>query len=138
MLDPACLADSSPDELLEEIRRKEQITGLAPVALVVSVAVFVLSLLMLGAQASPWATCAVFAIGLLGLLSLPWAMWSDRRARLVRLHYVFDPLGEKVQEGLERLLAAFEVRMRYGPYTMRMCTAIGNETPGLERRWAGD
>ncbi len=26
----------------------------------------------------------------------------------MRLHYVFDPLGEKVQEGLERLLAAFE------------------------------
>jgi len=26
----------------------------------------------------------------------------------VRVHYVFDPLGEKVQEGLEQLLAAFE------------------------------
>ncbi len=41
-------------------------------------------------------------------VALPWALWSDRRARLVRVHYVFDPLGEKVQEGLERLFGAFE------------------------------
>ena len=41
-------------------------------------------------------------------VALPWALRSDRRARLVRVHYVFDPLGEKVQEGLERLFGAFE------------------------------
>jgi len=41
-------------------------------------------------------------------VALPWALWSDRRVRLVRVHYVFDPLGEKVQEGLERLFGAFE------------------------------
>jgi len=108
VLHPARLTDSSSDELLEEIRRKEQIMGLVAILLAISVAVFVLFLLMLGTQASPWATWAVFAIALLGLLSLPWAIWSDRRARLVRLHYVFDPLGDKVQEGLARLLAAFE------------------------------
>ena len=136
MLDPARLAESNSDELLEEIRRKEQMSGLAPVVLAISVVGFVLFLLTLGAQASHWVIWAFFAIGLLGLLSLPWAMWSDRRARLVRLHYVFDPLGDKVQEGLARFLAAFERCMQSGRCTASTSTAIGNETPGLERRSA--
>jgi hypothetical protein len=108
VLHPSQLVDSNPDELLEEIRRKEQITGIVPFAIAVSVIGFVLFLITLAAQASPWVTWALCATGLLALIALPWATWSDRRARLVRLHYVFDPLGDKVQEGLERLLAAFE------------------------------
>ena len=107
VLHPSQLVDSNPDELLEEIRRKAQITGIVPVVIAVSVIGFVLFLITLAAQASPWVTWAFCATGLLALLALPWATWSDRRARLVRLHYVFDPLGDRVQEGLERLLAAF-------------------------------
>ncbi len=108
VLDAAQIVDSTPDELLEEIRRKEQITGFVPVAIGVSAIGFLLFLLMLAVQASLWVTLGVFAIGLLGLISLPWASWSDRRTRVVRLHYVLDPLGENVQKGLERLLEAFE------------------------------
>ncbi len=108
VLDPSLLLDSTPDQLLEEIRRKEQTTSLVPIAVGLSALGFTMFLVMLIGTASPWMTWGMLAIGLLGLISVPWAMWNDRRVRLVRLHYVFDPLGESVHKGLERLLAAFE------------------------------
>ncbi len=108
VLEPSRLVDLTPDHLLEEIRRKEQRIALTPVAIGVSAVAIVLFLFMLGSSASAWMTWGTLTIGVVGLVSLPWVAWRDRRARLVRLHYVFDPLGEKVHEGLERLLAAFE------------------------------
>jgi Protein of unknown function (DUF4236) len=108
MLDPTQLGASTPDELLDEIRRKEQLVGSVYIAIRASAIALFLSLFLLVVQAPHWATAVTFALGLLGLVSLPWAVWSDRRARVVRLHYVFDPLGDKVQEGLVRLMDAFE------------------------------
>jgi hypothetical protein len=46
----------------------------------------------------------MLGIGILGLLCLPRVTWRDRRARLVRVHFVFDHWGKRVQECLERLL----------------------------------
>ena len=56
ILDPRQLVDSSPDELLDEIRRKQQIIGIVPVVLISSVAGLLLFLLLLGSQARTPAT----------------------------------------------------------------------------------
>ena len=87
---------------------KSRLSACVPVVLIPSVAGLLLFLLLLGSQGPAPVTMGALAIGLCGLASLPWAHWHDRRARLVRLYYVFDSLGDKVQEGLARLLAAFE------------------------------
>jgi hypothetical protein len=108
VLEPSQLIESTSDDLMNEVRRKQQIVGLVPISLGASILGLILFILLLSGQAPAWATAGALAVGLLALISIPWAMWSDRRARLVRLHYVFDPLGDNIQEGLARLLAAFE------------------------------
>jgi hypothetical protein len=108
VLEPAQLVDSSADDLLEEIRRKENRLRLAPIAIGASVLGLLAFLLLLGAPSADWLRWPALAAGVLGLVCLPWATWHDRRAGLVRVHYVLDPLGQVVQEGLERLVAAFQ------------------------------
>ena len=61
---------------------------------------FILFLFLLAGAAPQWLTWASLVIGMGGFVSLPWVTWHDRRVRLVRLVYVLDPLGDKVQEGL--------------------------------------
>ena len=105
---PAQLIDTSSDALLEEIRSKQQIMGVLPLAIGASVIGFIAFLLLLeapGAEAVKW---GMLALGIIGLLCLPRAAWRDRRARLVRVHYAFDYWGKRVQENLERLLQVLE------------------------------
>jgi hypothetical protein len=105
-IEPARLVESTADELLEEIQQKQAKVGLIGVVLVVAGIGFVLSLLSLAADSSPLARWGWLALGMTALAVAPWAAWRDRRARTVYIRYVLDPMGEKVQEGLERLLAA--------------------------------
>ena len=108
VLEPAHLIDSSADELLEEIRRKEKKLRLVPLAIGATAIGFAGFLLLLNTQAPAPLRWAALAAGILGLASLPWASWSDRRDRLVRVHYVFDRWGDIVQESLERLIGALQ------------------------------
>jgi len=105
---PAQLVDTSADALLEEIRRKQQVMGVLPLAIGISVIGFITFLLMLEATAAEPAKWGMLALGILGLVSLPLASWKDRKARSVRVHYVIDPLGMRVQERIERLIGALE------------------------------
>ena len=73
-----------------------------------SVIGFVAFLLLLASPAAAPLRWTALAAGILGLASLPWAAWADRRDRLVRVHYVLDPLGDIVQESLERLIGEFQ------------------------------
>ncbi len=107
-LDPAYLVDSTADELLDEIRQKHEMMSLVPLAVGVSAVSLIVFAGALFGNASPFMTSGPFVIGLLGLFALPWAAWHDRRARLVRLHYIFDSPGNTVQEGLTRLHVALE------------------------------
>lgn len=104
VLEPAHLVDSSADELLEEIRRKEQRPRLVPLLAGASVIGLLGFLILLDSPAATPLRWAALAAGVRGLAALPWAAWSDRRAGLVRVHYVLDPLGANVQEGLGRLI----------------------------------
>ena len=108
VLEPAYLVDSTSDELLDEIRHKQKIASLVPVALSLSALSFLFFVISFFSNARPFVTWGTLSIGLLGLVVQPWATWHDRRARLVRLHYIFDPLGNNVHEGLTRLLVAFQ------------------------------
>ena len=105
---PAQLIDTSSDALLEEIRRKQQIMGVLPVAIGASVIGFIAFLLLLEAPGTEAVKWGMLTLGILGLVCLPRAAWMDRRARLVRVHYVFDFWGKRVQESLERLLQVLE------------------------------
>jgi hypothetical protein len=105
---PTQLVDTSADHLLEEIRSKQQIMGILPFAVGASVLGFVTFVVLLespGAGAIKW---AMLALGVLGLLWIPRAAWRDRQARLVRVHYLFDFWGKRLQESMERLLKALE------------------------------
>ena len=104
VLEPAHLVDSSADELLEEIRRKAKSTASSPCWPVPRPSVSWRSCSC--SIPRPPSRCAGrrLAAGVLGLAALPWASWSDRRAGLVRIHYVLDPLGDIVREGLERMV----------------------------------
>jgi hypothetical protein len=105
---PEELVERSADELLEEIRSKSQVMGLTPLCVVVSVISFIAFLVLLENPDAAIIKWGMFAIGILGLICLPSALWRDRKARLVRVHYLFDRWGSKVQENLERLLQALE------------------------------
>ncbi len=105
---PAQLVDTSSDALLDEIRSKQQIMGILPLAIGAAVIGFITFLLLLeapGAEAAKW---GMLAIGILGLVCVPRAASRDRKARLVRVHYAFDSWGKRVQESLERLLQVLE------------------------------
>ena len=108
MLEPAHLIDSSADDLLEEIRRKEQKLRRVPLAIGAAVIGFAAFLILLDAPAWSPLRWMALAAGILALVSLPWASWADRRDRLVRVHYVLDAWGDIVQESLERLIGTFQ------------------------------
>jgi hypothetical protein len=106
-VEPAGIVESTPDDLLDEIRRKRGRVSLAALTGGLAAAVFLLFLLALAAEWPAPARWVTLAVALGGLAAVPWASWWDRRAGTVHVRYVLDPLGEKVQEGIERLLAAF-------------------------------
>jgi uncharacterized tellurite resistance protein B-like protein len=106
LLDPALLVDSTSDELLDEIRRKHRLVGFAPVASGAGVAGLFVAFVLFGAEAHTALAIGALSAGILAIVSLPWVIWSDRRARLVRLRYLFDPLGDKVHEGLAKVVEA--------------------------------
>ncbi len=108
VVEPFRLVDTSADELLEEIRRKQQVIRLVPLAISVSAIAFLTFLLILDAPDSSMARTGALAVGILSLISVPWFSWRDRKARTVRVHYIFDAQGARLQENLHRLIAAFE------------------------------
>jgi hypothetical protein len=106
VVEPARLVDTSADELLEEIRRKRHVIGLLPLTLVTSAVGFVVFLVLLQSDGAGLGKWAMLTVTILALAVSPWAGWRDRKARLVRVQYVFDPLGSKVQEAVTRLVGA--------------------------------
>ena len=108
MLGPTQLVDANPNDLLDEIRRKQQTVGLVLIVSMLFLADLLLVLVLVCSQAPSSMTMGALAVGVLGLISLPWAHWHDRRARLVRVHYTFDTLGVHVQERLTGLFTVLQ------------------------------
>ena len=105
---PVDLVDTNADALLDEIRSKQSVAGLVPVCAAVSAIGFIAFALLLGAPETGPLKWGMLTLGILGLVLLPRAAWRDRRARLVRVHYLFDSWGKRVQETLEQLLHVLE------------------------------
>jgi hypothetical protein len=107
-IDPTQLVDRSADDLLEEIRRKQARVSIVLLSALVALGGLGLAAITLGSEGADGLRWGALAVAVIGLASLPWAAWWDRRSRVVHIRYMFDPMGEKVHEGLERLLTAFQ------------------------------
>ena len=127
---PTGLVESNADDLLEEIKQKQAKISLAGFSALVALAGFGAFAVSLMVEVPPAVLWGTLTVGLFGLLATPWASWWDRRSRVVHIQYVLDPLGEKVQEGLERLLAAFQRALRSGRCKVRSMHGTGSATPG--------
>jgi hypothetical protein len=107
-VEPARIVETTADKVLEEIRQKQAKLSIAGVSMAMAMLGFGAFALAMMAEGPFTVRCATLCLGIVGLVAVPWGAWWDRRTKLVHIRYDFDPLGEKVQEGLKRLLAAFQ------------------------------
>lgn len=102
---PREFIDSTSDALLDEIRRKARTIPLKPLAISIAVIGWIAYGCLLNAPDAELPRAIAIAAGILGLGSLPWVSWLDRRTRTAFVHYELDPLGTRVQDALDRLFA---------------------------------
>lgn len=84
----AAVADSSSEELLEEIRAKRRKASLRPLAVGASL------LLLLAGLTAGWPAVAIGVVALLALVAIVAAGRRDRVARTVVIHYELEPRVE--------------------------------------------
>lgn len=101
-IEPSEIVNSSADDLLGEIRDKYGRVRLDALCSAVG-----LLLCALGGAGIAYGQGLLGWIplggGTLAIAATPWARWYDRRAGTVRICYILDPVGEKVEDGLRRM-----------------------------------
>ena len=100
------IVDSSSQGLLDEIKRANDRLSLE--ALCISVAALFGLIGIIVHSAVPRLALASGIIASAALCFLPWARWRDRVLGTVRIHYSFDPVGDQIEEALERMIAAMK------------------------------
>ena len=102
--------ETSADELIEEIRSKANSRlSLTSVACVVGTLFLISGLVGLMAEWEPRAVLQMLTGGgAAAILSLPWAIWWDRRSLITRVFYNFDPQGSKVHEGVVQIIEGIQ------------------------------
>lgn len=108
-VDLSQMADSTPDELFEEIQAKWSKRGLVKPLLVVAACFFFFALQGFNhdedSQLLGWTGVALGSVAVLGL---PWAFWWERCKLTTRIDYAFDELGTQVNEAIDRLVQALQ------------------------------
>ncbi len=99
--------DSTSDALLDQIRRKARAQPLMPLAIGIGVVGLIAYGCLWSAVNAEPARSIALVVGVLGLGSLPWVSWLDRRRCQLLIHYQLDPLGTRVQDALDRLFGEF-------------------------------
>lgn len=108
IVDPSRLVSSGLGELLAEIRAKQSKISLTLVLSGAAMLFIALGTGLLLAGTPLWLGLGALALALPAIAFVPRARWRDRRECWVKVHYVLDPLGEKVHESLMQLLALLE------------------------------
>ena len=104
-IDASQIIDSTADALLAEIRSKRDAGGWVRFCGAVAILSGLIGVALVAAESFNTGAILI-AAAILSALLLPWAAWRDRVVSTVKIHYVFDPLGRNVQEGIERLFEA--------------------------------
>jgi uncharacterized tellurite resistance protein B-like protein len=99
------MVEANADELIEEIRSKTNRLSLVSIVCVTGTLLLIVGLVGLTAGWEPRTVLKVLTgSGIAAFLSIPWAIWWDRRSLITRVFYEFDPLGTTVHEGIVRII----------------------------------
>ncbi len=100
------IVDSSSQGLLDEIKKANERLSLGKLCISM-VGLFAL-LGIIVHSAAPRLALAFSIVASASLCILPWARWRDRVLGTVRIHYSFDPVGDQIEDALERMIAAMK------------------------------